>query len=47
MGRFNLFNLNEWYEDVEPGEYRLTMQYRSHPGKPVLLSNMLIFEIVP
>lgn len=39
-------DLDDWYENLEPGEYRLTVQYRSNPGMPVLVSNRLFIEIV-
>lgn len=40
------FDLNIWYEDVESGEYELTVQYRSNPGMPVLTSNTIVIEII-
>ncbi|MGI8669593.1 MAG: hypothetical protein ACR2J3_07035 [Aridibacter sp.] len=41
-----MLDLNDWYENIEPGEYRLTIQYRSNPGMPVLISNRLFIEII-
>jgi hypothetical protein len=38
-------DLNDWYENPEPGEYRLTIQYRSEPGMPILISNTIMIDI--
>jgi hypothetical protein len=38
-------DLNDWYENLEPGEYRLTIQYRVEPGMPILISNTIILDI--
>lgn len=49
-GRISLvdtLNLAEWYENIEPGEYKLTILYRPNSSDISFFSNPLIIKIVP
>lgn len=48
--RIDSFNLNQWYDPLEPGQYQLTLRRHfryERPRMPLVESNTITFEVVP
>jgi hypothetical protein len=43
----DILDLADWYENIEPGNYELTIRYRPDVGSKILISNSVVIKITP